>query len=143
MRLLCAALLSFVWLASPASAAELDWRAPAACPDADELRFRIERAIGMPLRHAAALRFAIQAQAAQPGYTAHVDIAGTSGRRRTLAAAGCSELADMVTVSVALALGISGSFTADGAPPAAAPPPAGQSRPRDRTQPEVTAPATQ
>lgn len=143
MRLLGAALLSFVWLAPPARAAELDWRAPAACPDADELRFRIERAIAMPLRHAAALRFVIEVQAAQPGYTAHVDIAGTSGRRRTLTAAGCSELADMVTVSVALALGVGGSFTADQAPPAVAPPPAGQSRTPQHTRAEASATAMQ
>lgn len=102
----CAA---FLWLAAaPAGAAELDWQAPRVCPDAAELRFRIERALGMPLSHAAALRFDVRAEASGQGYAARIGIAaepGTARRERALAAADCTRLADMVAVAVALALG--------------------------------------
>src|SRR5688572_25043418 len=101
-------LLGSGFWAARVSAAELDWRGPATCPDAAELRFRVERAIGMPLSHAAPLRFEVEAVPSPRGYVARVDV--DSGpeptiRQRELVAADCSRLADMVTVTVALALG--------------------------------------
>jgi hypothetical protein len=103
--------------ASRASAAELDWRGPAVCPDAAELRFRIERAIGMPLSHAAPLRFQVRVEPSARGYVARVEVEagqGSTPRRRELAAADCSRLADMLTVMVALALGEGTAQTAVG-----------------------------
>jgi hypothetical protein len=97
-----------LFLARAGAAAEVDWRGPGRCPDSDEVRFRIERAIGMPLSHAAPLRFAVHAQRAARGFVAHIDVDRGSGgatRQRDLAAAECGQLADMVTVAVALALG--------------------------------------
>jgi hypothetical protein len=112
------------WLATTtataARAAEIDWRAPEHCPDADELRFRIERVIAMPLRHAAPLRFTIRAEPSAQGFTAHIEIAAgqtSTGRERVLSARACNELADMVTVAVALALGADPSAIEGGAPP--------------------------
>jgi hypothetical protein len=108
MRAFGALLLSLGGLAADARAAELDWRAPEPCPDIDELRFRVERAIGMPLRHAAPLRFVVNAEASGRGYTASIDVEPSpdaTARRRALAATECSELVDMITVAVALALG--------------------------------------
>lgn len=113
MRPLGAAFLSLAWLATPAHAADLEWSAPAACPDSDEVRFRVERAIGMPLSHAAPLRFVVQAGATARGYAASIEVADARQRRRTLVAAACAELVDMVTVTVALALGADGSGAAD------------------------------
>src|SRR5262245_4709261 len=105
--LLRAAVVASVLLAlvAPARAAELDWQAPAPCPDTDELRFRVERAIGMPLSHAAELSFVVRARATERGYEASIDVLDATARRRTLSAAACPELVDMVTVTVALALG--------------------------------------
>jgi hypothetical protein len=95
-------------LARAGAAAEVDWRGPARCPDPDEVRFRIERAIGMPLSHAAPLRFDVRAQPVARGFMASIDVQASSGsrtRQRALVAADCGQLAEMVTVAVALALG--------------------------------------
>ncbi|HTV18433.1 MAG TPA: hypothetical protein VMG12_07175 [Polyangiaceae bacterium] len=111
--------------AARASAAEVEWRGPAACPDAEELRFRIERAIAMPLSHAAPLHFRIEAERSAEGYGARMDVdAGPREptRRRVLTAPDCAQLADLVAVTAAIALGASESdealAPADAAPPA-------------------------
>jgi hypothetical protein len=106
-----------LWLLLPwltparAGAAELNFRGPDSCPDADEMRFRIERAIGTPLRRAAPLVFAVAVARAAQGYSARITIEGSTGsaRQRALVAADCSRLADLVAVAVALALGAGGS----------------------------------
>jgi hypothetical protein len=75
--------------AARASAAEMDWRAPASCPDAAELRFRVERALGMPLSHAAPLRFQVEVDRAARGYVAQVEVGpgqGSGAKQRVLAA---------------------------------------------------------
>jgi hypothetical protein len=103
-----ALLLMPLYVPSRADAAELDWRGPETCPDAEEVRFRIERAIGMPLSHAADLRFEVRAEASPRGYAARIQVdegPGTARRERALAAVDCTRLADMVAVAVALALG--------------------------------------
>jgi hypothetical protein len=95
-------------LAAPARAAEVDWRAPDPCPDAAELRFSIERTIGMPLSHALPLHFDVQAERSAEGYVARMDVAGAppeAPRRRVLVASDCSRLADLVAVTAAIALG--------------------------------------
>jgi hypothetical protein len=91
-----------------ASAAEIDWQGPATCPDGAELRFRIERAIGMPLSHAAKLHFQVRAERSTEGYVARMGVdAGPeeAPRRRVLVAPDCSRLADLVAVTAAIALG--------------------------------------
>jgi hypothetical protein len=107
-----------------ARAAEIEWRAPERCPDADELRFRVERAIGMPLTHAAPLRFLVTAEPTGLGFAARIEVASgpaSGARERVLTAGACNELVDMVTVAVALALGADPSAIDVGAgPPAAA-----------------------
>jgi hypothetical protein len=103
-----------------AGAAEVEWHAPDSCPDDAELRFRIERAIGMPLSHAAALRFLVTAERLAGGYVARLAVeAGPeeAPRQRVLVAPDCSRLADLVSVTAAIALGASdaGEGAADGA----------------------------
>lgn len=96
-------------LAGPAGAAELQWRGPDTCPDAAELRFSIERTIGMPLSHALPLRFEVEAQRSPGGYTARMDVARQpheAPRRRVLVASDCTRLADLVAVTAAIALGV-------------------------------------
>jgi hypothetical protein len=97
-------------------AAEVEWRGPNVCPDAAELRFRVERSIGMPLSHAAPLRFEVTAARSAQGFTALVATdpgAGGGARERTLAAPDCSRLADLVAVTLALALGADAGAAAD------------------------------
>lgn len=97
--------------AASALAAEVRWRAPEGCPDPAELRFRLERAIGMSLSDAAPLEFDVAASRGPRAYVAQVVIhagAGEAERRRELDAPDCSSLADLVSVTIALALGSSG-----------------------------------
>jgi hypothetical protein len=104
-------------VARGALAAEVEWRGPNVCPDAAELRFRVERSIGMPLSHAAPLRFEVTAARSAQGFTAHVATdpgAGGGARERTLAAPDCSRLADLVAVTLALALGADAGSAAEG-----------------------------
>ena len=93
----------------PASAAELTASGPAACPDVAELSFRVERAIGMPLAHAAPLRFDVRFAGEAAAFTARlaVEPSDLSAPRseRMLGARQCGELADAVAVAIALALG--------------------------------------
>jgi hypothetical protein len=122
-RFACCASLTLALLVAPtgaARAAEVDWRAPARCPDAEEVRFRMERAIGMPLAHAAPLRFTVTAEARGARYLASVEVTPSpdaAEHRRELTASSCTELVDVVTIAVALALG-----HADAAPGADAAP---------------------
>ena len=58
----------------PASAAELTASGPAACPDVAELSFRVERAIGMPLAHAAPLRFDVRFAGEAAAFTARLAV---------------------------------------------------------------------
>lgn len=124
--------------AARANAAEVTWQAPDVCPDIAELRFQIERRIAMPLSHAASLQFRVTAAPARRGFSATVASEGGSApRQRVLEASDCARLADLVAVTVALALGVAsvdesdasgldeanaanGSGLADGAAPATA-----------------------
>jgi hypothetical protein len=94
-----------------ACAAELTLEGPTACPDAAELTFRVERAIGMPLAQAAPLHVDVRFTAGAAAYSARLAVndGGTaaSGTERVLQASGCPELADAVAVAIALALGSS------------------------------------
>lgn len=99
-------------LAPAAQAAELSVRGPAQCPDAGELKFRVERAIGVPLVRAAPLRFDVSFEpGASPGspYTARLEAHGDEVRgareQRVFTSGDCGELGDVVGVVIALALG--------------------------------------
>lgn len=100
-----------------ANAAELNYQAPAACPDREELSFRITRALGKPLEDAPATRFEVAVRAIPSGFGATLRVeatkAGASGspasegglKERNLQAEDCSQLIDAVSVAVVLALG--------------------------------------
>jgi hypothetical protein len=96
----------------PVRAAELVARGPSGCPDARELEFRVERRMSMPLERAAPLRFDVTMEPAVSGHRASIVVA-PGGLRRELVASNCEELADAVSIAVALALG-----SAPPAPPA-------------------------
>ena len=109
--------------ANSARAAELAASGPAECADADELRFRVERSIGMPLRAAAGLRFDVMMERAAQGHRARIDVrldgSDAITMQRLLVANDCEKLASAVSVAVALALG-AGQESAASAEPSAA-----------------------
>jgi hypothetical protein len=95
---------------APLSAAELVARGPAACPDAGEIAFRLERTLGAPLLRSAPLSFSVVFEpppAAGGRHTARLSVRDELGAssERVLAALDCSELGDAVAVAIALAIG--------------------------------------
>jgi hypothetical protein len=97
-----------------ANAAELKYQAPAACPDREELSFRITRALGKPLEGAPATRFEVAVRAIPSGFGATLRAEGGL-KERYLEAQDCSQLIDAVSVAIVLALGAleSGENSAD------------------------------
>jgi hypothetical protein len=98
------------WLApAGVQAAELRARGPAPCPDTDDLRFRVEEALGMPLERAAPLHFDVLFERSARSFSAKLRITANAPSRapkqRLLEADDCSELADAVSIAIALALG--------------------------------------
>jgi hypothetical protein len=106
---------------TPARAAELAAQGPVECPDAAELTFRVERAIGMPIARTPPLRFSVVFEAAG-SYTARLAVERRdppARSARVLGARACKELGDAVAVAIALALGSEqrlGSVAAEPAP---------------------------
>jgi len=78
------------------------WQAPSACPDAGDVRARIERRLGRTLDDVA-VGISVDIAAEPTGYVARVDArAVTVGNDvRTLTSARCDDLADAVAVIVA------------------------------------------
>jgi hypothetical protein len=73
--------------------AQLAWRAPAACPGADDARARIESRLGEPMSRFV-VGIAVAIDAAPHGYVAHVG-------DRTLTSDTCDDLTDAVALVVA------------------------------------------
>jgi len=98
-KLVC---LALVLLASTAAADPgFVWQATdESCPDADEVRLRIERRLGIPL-DVRGVEVAIARTAT--GFVATIDMRGVTlaNQNRTLTSAVCDELADAVAVIVA------------------------------------------
>jgi hypothetical protein len=103
----CAALAC---AAPQAHAAELKLSEPLACVTADELSFRVERALGQPLAQAPALEFRVSPRQTSPrDFSAQLEISEASGAAaagsRTLLASSCDELLDTLALAMALVLG--------------------------------------
>jgi hypothetical protein len=109
-RIVAGALSAAGWCPTPALAAEISVNGPAACPDATELAFRVERSLGAPLAESAPLAFAVVFEApAEPGasYTARLRAQGPAARAtsaRVIRARDCGRLGDAVGVAIALAI---------------------------------------
>jgi hypothetical protein len=110
---------------SPLAAAEITLAEPAACVSHDDLEFQMERALGQPLEAAAAARFLVHVQAAQPGYRAELAISEDGARPtrgfRSLSAKTCDELTQQVALAIALALGAQTASEPAPSPPPSAP----------------------
>jgi hypothetical protein len=94
-------------LASPARAAELSLAGPAQCGDVDELRYRVERALGSALAAAPplVLDVTIAQRARELSATLRVrDEAGATPSERRLEAEDCAHLLDALSVVIVLAI---------------------------------------
>jgi hypothetical protein len=104
---------AWIWLALVATAdaeprtdAGLVWQAPATCPDAGEVRARIERRLGMPIDravHGVEVDIAPLGDGKAPGFIAHIDLRGVTvaNEVRVLTSARCDDLTDAVAVVIA------------------------------------------
>jgi hypothetical protein len=99
--------------AEPSSDAALIWLAPDSCPDAGEVRARIERRLGAPVERVVrgvAVGVAIRRDGGEPRYVARIDLRGLRG------AGSATGAARPISASGAIgASGASGSSAANGA----------------------------
>lgn len=92
---------------SPAAAAELTLAGPERCSDVDELRFRVERALGSALADAPPLELDVTVAARASGLSATLRVRedeGTEPSERTLEARDCTRLLDALSVVIVLAI---------------------------------------
>lgn len=99
-----------VFATCAARAAELTWDAPSGCPDRDALRWRVEEALGTTLEKAAPLNFSAKVrEKSATRWVVALDVASdpnqAEAQHRELEAPSCDELAQAVSVAIALALG--------------------------------------
>lgn len=96
--------------AEPRTDAALVWQAPATCPDAGEVRARIERRLGMPIDRAVhGIEVAIEPEAGDGSggtarrFVARIDLRGVTvaNEVRVLTSGRCDELTDAVAVVIA------------------------------------------
>lgn len=126
--------------AVPIRAAELRVEPTAPCSSADELSFRVSRALGQPVEHVAGPAFAVQVRRDASGFHARLEIStadsSPSGLRQ-LDAASCEELNDALALAIAIALGSSAAPApaSDGPPTLAAASPARPEPPSDASAP--------
>lgn len=107
--------------AEPRTDAGLVWQAPGACPDAGEVRARIERRLGMPIDR---MVHGIEVEIAPDhgdgrGFVARIDLRGVTvaNEVRVLTSARCEELTDAVAVVIVrLAMEVRAPVTADAHP---------------------------
>lgn len=102
-----------IWLALVATAyaeprtdAGLVWQAPVTCPDAGEVRARIERRLGMSIDravHGIEVDIAAGGDGKDRSFVAHIDLRGVTvaNEVRVLTSARCDELTDAVAVIIA------------------------------------------
>jgi hypothetical protein len=107
MRIAGVVVVGLSALAGTAAAepAELTWQAPAACPDSDGMRARIEARLGRSLDDSDGV--AIDVAVTHHRYVARVDLGALTVANdvRTVSSTRCDELADAVAVIVARAAG--------------------------------------
>jgi hypothetical protein len=120
-------------VAEPRTDTGLVWQAPASCPDAAEVRARIERRLGRP-PDAAVQGIEVEIAPDAGGFVAHIDLRGVTVENeiRVLTSARCDALTDAVAVVIA-------RIAAERRPPESAPQP--QARIELRA-PAVAAPRT-
>jgi hypothetical protein len=137
--------LGAVCSAQAASAAELELGEPATCITADELAFRVERALGKPLGAAESLQLSARIQPEPAGFGARLEVlrAGQRGLR-SLHAATCEEVSEALVVAIVVAIGEGEDAEAAEprtapAEPASSPAPADAASPPPSAEPESEA----
>jgi hypothetical protein len=96
-----------VWCsAGSAGAAELALNEPAACITAEELSFRVERALGRPLADAEAMQLSVHLRAEPGGFGAQLEVVRTGERgERALHAPSCEKLSESLVLAIVVAIG--------------------------------------
>ena len=135
----CCCFAFAVAASSSAFAAELSWEAPASCPDRDALRWRIEEALGTSLANGAPLSFSARVEEkSAKRWVVALDVTSDSNQadvqHRELEAANCDDLAQAVSVVIALALGADPTVPKQSSPETPAP-----SEPDEQSKPEPVA----
>jgi hypothetical protein len=105
--------VALIWLAvastayaEPRTDAGLVWQAPVSCPDAGEVRARIERRLGMSIDravHGIEVDITPDGEGNDHGFIARIDLRGVTvaNEIRVLTSARCDELTDAVAVIIA------------------------------------------
>jgi hypothetical protein len=95
-----------------ALASELIWEGPAECAASDQLRFAVERALGVPLERASHLIFEARVEISNSVASARLRVTppgeAAATKERVFVAPDCSKLVDTLAVAVTLAIA---SFT--------------------------------
>lgn len=114
---------------SPAAASELSWQGPAECAAGEQLRFAVERALGMSLERASRLNFEVRAELSSSLASARLRVitpeaasagdAAAVAKERVFAAPDCSKLVDTLAVAVTLAIASSAPEGSELAPASA------------------------
>jgi hypothetical protein len=111
LRWLALSVAAAAWLSpTPALAVELQLEQPAPCSSADELAFRVSRALGQPMERVAGPQLAVQVRQDRRGFHARLEIAAagaSSPGLRQLDAASCEELTEALAIAIAIAIGSS------------------------------------
>lgn len=118
-RIVPAVIAALLCLPYAVAAAELRVEGSAGCLDAQELGFRLERALGRPVSEVEPKRVAVRVARSEVGLSARIEVSDdnalTERMERVVSAIECGELADAVTVVIALALDSSVQATTSGA----------------------------
>jgi hypothetical protein len=106
-RAALAVLVACAAIPARAHAAELTLRGPPRCSEADELGYRVERALGSPLAKAPPLALDVTIEPRAKGFGARLVVRESpdaAPSERSLEAADCASLLDALTVVIVLAI---------------------------------------
>lgn len=127
-----------LFFASPAhgqSALDLDWTAPAGCPDRAEVLAHVHRLVPAPPPASLAVRASVRV--VDEGFRVELAMQGAASGARTLRASTCASVARATALVIALALDPSASLEPEDEPP---PPPPFVPPPRPEPPPKPAQP---
>lgn len=128
------ALAAVLVMSRPVAASELSWQGPPECAAGEQLRFAVERALGVPLERASRLEFAVKAEVSSSVASARLRVvtpnavgaeaadAAAVAKERVFVAPDCSKLVDTLAVAITLAIASAAPAGSEIEPGAAASP---------------------
>lgn len=117
------------------SALDLDWTAPAGCPDRAEVLAHVHRLVPAPPSASLAVRASVRE--VDEGFRVELEMQGSASGARTLRASTCASVARATALVIALALDPSASLEPEDEPP---PPPPFVPPPRPEPPPKPAQP---